>query len=327
MKFFLCILLPLLTFSAFGQINILIIDETKSSFWVGIDGYVQNEDPTNKIFIKNLDTSDHRLIFKFQDKDETTINRKLVLPQTGTYKFVIQKNFKGQTQLRYRGFGSHLATNEKSVSFKEDVFWILKHPNPNINPFPKIDTNTTLVILDTVIDISPPLDSIPKTTIADALNSKDTLKGTNDTAIINTVVNAHIDSVPATIAKTVVPDTLESNSLNRLKPDTSTSVKVVVDTALIARMDTAFFQLLKEMSAAEFEFNKLNLAKTYLINHALSVEELEEIFKHFSYDNTKLQYLNYAIERLKDKENILLLLPSFDYELSKDQFKSLYLNE
>lgn len=86
-----------------------------------------------------------------------------------------------------------------------------------------------------------------------------------------------------------------------------------------------FEVLISEMEKAEFEFVRLNLAKEYTSVHKLSVEQVQHIFKKFQYDNSRLQFLQHAVEKISDPENIKLLEGTLDFELSKEQFKKKYL--
>ncbi len=86
-----------------------------------------------------------------------------------------------------------------------------------------------------------------------------------------------------------------------------------------------FEKLVKNLREAEFEFVRLNTAKEYTNQNPLTVNEVKTVFSYFSYDNTRLQFLNHAHEKIKDKENIKQLLETLDFELSKEQFKKKYL--
>ena len=276
MKFLSSILLLILSFNAFGQINIFIEDETNSSFLIGIDGFAQNKEAKTKILIKNLDTSSHLLQLKLEDKPFQHFSRNLKLSNKGNYKYVIVKNFKGTPQLRYRGKLSQIPANVTSVVFNKESEWEYG-TSPIDSVVSQIDS-TIVAVTDTLTIVSK-----------------------QDSAVVAVIK----DTIPpTTVTDTIKVPPVDTTVVPIVSPDSSSTV---------TSTDTIdhFQKLLLDMGEAEFEFNRLNLAKNYLLSNSISVEEIAEVFKVFNYDNTRMQFLSFAIARLVDKDKLGELESSF----------------
>lgn len=270
---------------------------------LGIDGYQQNSDPTNQLIIKNIDTVKHQLFLKIDEKGiDQTVLRKLKLTEKGNHSYVLTKNFKGKFQLRYRGKISTLPKTVKSLILQKTIRWpeeiILLAAQENFE-LPSITPNITETVEK--IDTASPITTVTYLAI-------DSIK---------------IDTPPEVIVTAPV-DTMITTMVVALEPIID-SIPIEQPTPGSTVLEDPFIKLLAEMKSVDFEFKKLNLAKNYLILNGISTQEVNTVFQSFAYDNSRLQFMKYAIERVSDKQNLKILIDSFDYELSKEQFKKTYL--
>lgn len=85
-----------------------------------------------------------------------------------------------------------------------------------------------------------------------------------------------------------------------------------------AAMQTADFeQALALIKSESFETAKLNISKQVLANNLLTVNQIEQICRVFSFENTKLDFAKSAYNHCVEKEKYYLLNSVFDYESSK----------
>lgn len=74
-----------------------------------------------------------------------------------------------------------------------------------------------------------------------------------------------------------------------------------------------------------FEFDKLQMAKTYAQEHEWKKEELIEVLKNLKYDQSRLDLLNFSLNsQAALKANKEELLSCLDYDLSKQQAEKLF---
>lgn len=263
---------------------------------MGIDGFSQNDSPQKRIFVAGLDTSLHFFEFKLKGNSPSYFSRKLKLKAKGNYQYVIVKNFKGRPQLRYRAYSEAIPSGFVKQALNVETPWE--------SPIPKKDStiSDTLLLASSQVPESPSVDTssflvAAPPTKPDSLNPLDSVSNV---------------SIP-------------KDSLAVLEMKDSTNVKAPIDTIIPEPKIDPFEVLISDMKGAEFEFNRLNLAKNYLISNAITVAQTKAVFSQFKYDNTRIQYLNFAIERLVDIENLKQLESALDYELSKEQFRTKYL--
>lgn len=314
MKFLGSVLLLLLTINAFAQINILVKDETSHGFQLGIDGFSQTKSPTSEYLVTNLDTSFHYIRIKVMANENKEFSKKIHFRQKGTYAFVLSQNFKGSFQLRYRGKDKDLNSGIKGHSLTMDKPWfaivdslvIVSNENPIEIPLITEDTTELQSEIKNPVGInSKPIDSSVSSVHAREDNIKvvpirDSIQIENQASTKDSLLTANAERVE----QIVVP-------------------KKNLDTTSIAV--EPFPALLIELSKEEFEFNKLNRSKNYLIENAITVSQIQEVFKVFKYDNTRMQFLGFALERLINPEKLGDLLDSFDYDLTKERFRKEYL--
>jgi hypothetical protein len=310
MKFFGSIVLVLLSINVFAQINILIVDETSQKFDLGIDGFKQNDMPCTEFLVVDLDSSFHFLNLKIAGEQEIEFSKKVQFKKEGTYAYALVKNFKGRHQLRYRGIATNSSISIKAHKFNTDKAWfeskkeIAGVTNPSNSLANKLEAEPlNPPSLDSSISqqaINKPIDSSSSPSVKIVSYRKDTSLVANEEKA--KVPEPNIASIPDSIA--VQKKTKFDSTASRFND---------------------FQQLIIDIKKEEFEFNKLNKAKNYLINHAISTKEVKRLFLLFKYDNTRIQFLGFAVERLSDPQNISQLENSFDYELSKEQFRKEFL--
>lgn len=317
MKFSGCALLVLLSINVFAQINILVKDETSQKFELGLDGFFQTDAPSSAFLVTDLDTSFHYLRIKLLGGDQIEFSKKIQFRKKGTYSYVITQNFKGNYQLRYRGSGKELAGNLGGQPFKMEKTWFV------------------LVDSLAVVSNDPPQEIAPR--VSDSLVIKPKLSNPglkNPIIRLDTIKNITSIIEQASQPKKEIAiekkDSLQKNipppievPIKLPKADTMLTVKSNNDSLPILK--NSFDTMLVGLDKEEFEFNKLNTAKTFLINNPITVEEIQQVFKKLKYDNTRIQFLGFAVERLKDPAKISELENSFDYDLTKQQFRKEYL--
>lgn len=281
------LILSICTLLAQAQVNVMISDETSHSFLLGVDGYVQNTEPVKKLVIEKLDTSRHIFhIYLNKGKDTVKLVRPVKLPKAGNYHYVIMQNYDKQFQLRYRG----VITSFPAGVISMDHQTILEWPRPG--------TSKPVIASTTPAKKEAPQKKIRPQATTSAIQKSDSLSGviTRNTPVDIAVIKELVSTPTPAVKKAIPPPP-------QVPP---------------------FEQLLSAIREAEYEFVKLNLAKKYSGNYTLSTTEIQQVFKEFQYDNTRLQFLNHASEKISDPQNIKQLEQALEFDLSKEQFKKKY---
>ena len=93
----------------------MLEDESKIGFKLVIDGYLQNEQPLNKLNLQKLSLGQHDLVFLMADGEK--LRRKIDLDLSSHYQYVLHRNFMGERKLRFRGSHAKLSQSAMVLDF------------------------------------------------------------------------------------------------------------------------------------------------------------------------------------------------------------------
>ena len=270
-----------------AQISVLIEDERGDGFFLGINGYVQNEEKKTKLLIKSLDTA--RYTFSIRC-GLTEFSKVIQLREKGLHKYVLVEDFYGKPKLRYRGIQAGTPGGVSVITMQSVIPW----------PDMTSETIVAEVVRDTVTDTS-------MTTMAVVAATPVVPASVDSMASDNTEVVLVQDSVADTAAADIIEtaDTLISTP--------------VEDTE-------GFRNFLSGLKAQEFEFDKLTMCQEYSSANNLSSEQLGLMFSELRYDQSRMQLIRSALDQIVDPENLEELASHFEYEITKSQY-ILFLNE
>ena len=280
-------ILLLLSSLLFGQNELQLISGTGEKYNIGVNGFLQAES-VSKAHLKGL-TGDSIQLQILEDSTNTLLlDRKIIFNEARIHDYKIQVNFQGRLQIRYRGA---LASSPHKA-----YFYNTHTPLPlplSRDSIPEIIADTALIAIldttqkteDTLLDITA--GGFP---IVDFLN---------DTLVKLDSTTRQVDSLTIPIITT--QDTL-----------------AIIDSAI-----AAYPKFYGEIKNIEFEFERLNYAMKYLDAHEISTQELGQVLELLKYDNSKLQLIIHAKDKVSDKNNMLSLEKHLEYNLSKDRLKTL----
>ncbi len=280
----------LLCLTSFAQVNIIIEDESKTGFLLGVNGYVQNTEPVSLLMIKGLDTVPTQLLVELQPRVYFT--KIIDLHEKGNYKYVVTTNSRDELQLRYRGTLSKIP--EGILAMEVQRVLAMEQKEPIITASVKSDQ----------AEIVPQLSS---PTPAPVIPTKE---------IIHT---KKVDSIATAKPKPVVIkiDTAQNqNKVVAIKPASKPKDTVVIKV-------NPFDAFITDLSKTEFEFEKLQKSEAYAKNHNFTLEELKQVFNILSYDNSRLTLVRSVKGSFKDVSQMKVLAEELDYEISKAQLEEI----
>lgn len=278
-------LLPVfLCFSSIAQVNVIIKDPTNSGFILGVNGFVQNTEPVDQVIIKGLDTIPHQLIVQL---DSTVWFSKLIhLRSSGNYNYIITTNSRDELQLRYRGKTSSPPSGIVSMEVQRLV--PMQQPEPVITASVKSSDNFQITSADTV--------------------ETKVVVPTREIVEVKTVAPEFVHLIPDS---TKLADPTEKTDTLPLSSDT------------ILSMPSPFAVLLTNLQKTEFEFEKLQKSEDFIQKHSFTIEELRQVFRLLSYDNSRLQLLQSIHNDEIDMSVYQDLAEELDYEISRQKFNEI----
>lgn len=275
-----------------AQLGIILEDETKTGFKLVIDGYLQNEQSLNKINLLKLPAGEHELLFLMNDGLD--LRRIIDFNKADNYHFVILKNFAGERKLRYRGSYTEINQSALALDFNKTI-----------------DYQDQAKIIATV-DSLPHYKTRPE---AEALKTSAEMKIILDSAKIISAIpmpKAPKDTVMIKVRPNTLPIDVDSNSL-------ATAEQSITNTT------DPFGTLQSNIKLNSFEFDKIHMIEEFMVAEKMSASQLETLLKQLKYDQSRLQILEYALNKQADlKEAKESLLITLDYELSQQKAKTFF---
>lgn len=275
-----------------AQLGIILEDETKTGFKLVIDGYLQNEQSLNKINLLKLPAGEHELLFLMNDGLD--LRRIIDFNKADNYHFVILKNFAGERKLRYRGSYTEINQSALALDFNKTI-----------------DYQDQAKIIATV-DSLPHYKTRPE---AEALKTSAEMKIILDSAKIISAIpmpKAPKDSVMIKVRPNTLLIEVDSNSLATAEQS-------------ITNITDPFGTLQSSIKLNSFEFDKIHMIEEFMVAEKMSASQLETLLKQLKYDQSRLQILEYALNKQADlKEAKESLLITLDYELSQQKAKTFF---
>lgn len=110
----------------------------------------------------------------------------------------------------------------------------------------------------------------------------------------------------------------KEENINPLKIDTLEADSTTLTQEIIK--DTLFENLLVKIKSKNKEFERLQLAKKYIVDHKVSTENAREIIKHLGFENTRFELLMLLVEHCKDPENLESLADLLQFDPTKNSY-------
>lgn len=280
----------LLCFTSLAQVNIIIEDESKAGFLLGVNGYVQNTEPISLLMIKGLDTVPTQLLVELQPRVYFT--KIIDLHEKGNYKYVVTTNSRDELQLRYRGTLSKVPDGILAMEVQSVL--AMEQTEPIVTASVKSDEEE---IVPEIITPAP----------SPVIPTKE---------IVHTI---RVDSIAPAKAEPVA-----------IKIDTAKSeTPIVTKEPVVQPKDTLivkanpFDAFITDLSKTEFEFEKLQKSEDFAKNHNFTLEELKQVFNILTYDNSRLTLIRSVKGSFDDVSQMKELAEQLDYEISKVQLEEI----
>ncbi len=84
--------------------------------------------------------------------------------------------------------------------------------------------------------------------------------------------------------------------------------------------DTIFDELIKEIKAKNKEFERLQLAKKYIVENKVTTKNARELITHLGFENTRFELLMLLVEHCKDPENLESLADLLQFDPTKNSY-------
>jgi|LSQX01.2.fsa_nt_gb hypothetical protein len=309
--------------------SLTIFSKNGEKFWIVRNGVKQNNEPQTSVTIKNIEEKSFRIKVLIDDEKLTSVD-----------KLIYTENVDGQIcDLSYE-----LKANKKGkyslglISFEPAKEPVVEKQDKPIKHYPPRDTRQA----DVKIEQEVKTDKINQQTATagkDGVSVKvnDSELGINMNFEINIPADATVTSSQTTTTTTTtnrhgnVENSRDRNYNNRTNRentirDTPTRRKPETDNRCKTAMPAAdFADATAQIKSVSFAEDKLNIAKQIAKGNCLSVNQIKEICKLFSFEDNKLEFAKYAYDFTFEQNRYYLLNDVFSFSSSRDELNK-YIN-
>ncbi|MBL4736233.1 MAG: DUF4476 domain-containing protein [Flavobacteriales bacterium] len=316
----------LISFNSFSQntYNSIFFTDNGEKFWVIVNGVRQNETAETNVKVVGLNASGYRYKIVFQDATISDIDRNVPMPENSAeVTFRIKQNKKGEYKLRYFGevplpAKPVQAPAQQMVSYSTTEVYAAD---------PREETTTTTTTTTTTSGTAPTGGSSENVSIN--MNIGGLSMGVN----VNVDENHGNTGTTTTSSSTTTTTTTSSSSYSStpVAASTTTHDHYVMKGYSGPRgcpwpMEDGDYAAAKSTIASNsFDDTKLTVAKQIVGSNCLFADQVLEITKMMSFEDSKLDFAKFAYTRTYDQGNYFKVNNAFDFESTIEELNE-YIN-
>ena len=337
--------LVFLSITLFAQLNdILVFSEKGEKFYMYVNSVKQNETPMANVKGKDIQTESFIVRIVFEDKSLPEITQNFWTESKNVeISAIVTQNRKGKYILRYNGEKNKSAVTENiqtNNAVYEDPTKPQTKPSSPARPAnqrenqinmdmdiseDKVSLNTgtgheNVSINMTVSDKGMDIDlGTGEENIKIGMEvSEESIK--IDMGASETGVNFNMNVKPSNIEiqhdmHTETEIIYEETTVQRTaKPETRTSSRCATAMSAVDFKDAQ-----ESIKSKSFEDSKLTIAKQISKNSCLTSEQIRDIMKVFSFEETKLDFAKYAFDYVFNPGNFYKVNEAFTFEMTIDE--------
>jgi hypothetical protein len=329
---------------AFAQVsnnNLVVFSQDGDKFSLIVNGLRQNEKPETNVKVTGLNAPNYKVRVIFENAGLAPIDQNIYMMDGGEnvtnkeFTYVISNTKKG---MKLRGQSVADITPQGAPAAGQVIY--VFNPSGNANPYSTTTTTTTTgstTTTGTGVSTGVVMTSTPATTGQTTTTVNDGMGGTSSTTTTTTTtgttdnvginmggvgININItDGMGGTATSTTTTTTTSSSST------TSTGTTTPVTTTAPAPSNQCVFPMgsgdfaaaKKSVEGQSFEEQKLKVAKQILSTNCMNVSQVKEIMALFSFEDTKIDWAEFAYGKTTDPNNYYQLNDGFTYSGSVDK--------
>lgn len=315
------------TLSAQNSSTVTFFSEDGLPFWVVIDGQRMNDAPAPRVVVPNITQEYCRVKIIFSDEKIKDISQMIQNVDVDNKRvnstYVMKRNKKGEIVMRLSSFEDARPTTTATTTTT------IQQQTPPASTTTTSQTNTNS---NTGVNVNVKTDGMDQDT--ETISQTTTMQvdgfnfGTNVNADGQNIgMNINISGIPATTTSTTTTTTTTSSSsstnVRNNQQNTTPAVQRPVETAKPAGCvnpvtNDQFQRGLSSVQKASFADEKLKIAKQFTKNNCLNVNQILQMMKSFSFEESKLDYAKYAYDFCTEKGNYFMVNDGLTFSSSKD---------
>ena len=310
-KFLLSLLVAAAPLFSFAQGCLTIFSEDGDRFYLVLNGIKQNTSPQTNVRVDGLTNDFYSAKILFEESGKEAISKSIPVKDPATNDFAevtykIKKTKDGQLKIR------SFSATPVPVNYVAPPDMYVMHYG---QPAPAATTVTQTTYTTTTSNPSGASVSVNGGGLNMSVNVADPANGGGG---VNMSLNVNDAAMNTSVAQTTTTTT---------RTTTTTSGDVYTQQAppplragCSYPMDpSSFSSAISTIKKASFEETKLSTAKSILGANCVSTDQVMQICKTFSFEQSKLDFAKFAYSKTTDRGNYFKVANVFDYDASKSE--------
>ncbi|MDQ3108466.1 MAG: DUF4476 domain-containing protein [Bacteroidota bacterium] len=341
------LLTAMYTFAQVSNNNLVVFSQDGDKFSLIVNGLRQNEKPETNVKVTRLNAANYKVRVIFENAGLAPIDQNVFMSDAGEpvtnkeFTYVIANTKKG---MKLRGQSVADITPQGAAAPGQVIY--VFNPSGNANPYSTTTTTTTGSTTTTgtgtttgvTMTTTPPPAQQTTTTVTDGMGGTNS-STTTTTTTTGTVDNANVgvnmggvgvgininitDGMGGTATSTSTTTTTSSSSTTTgTAPATTTTTAAPSNQCMFPMSSSDFASAKKSVEGQSFEEQKLKIAKQILNTNCMSTSQIKEIMSLFSFEDTKVDWAEFAYGKTTDPNNYYQLNDGFTYSDSVDKLNS-----
>jgi hypothetical protein len=341
------VLSAMYTFAQVSNNNLVVFSPDGDKFSLIVNGLRQNEKPETNVKVTGLNAPNYKVRVIFENAGLAPIDQNVYMMDGGEnvtnkeFTYVVTNTKKG---MKLRGQSIADITPQGAPAAGQVIY--VFNPSGNANPYSTTTTTTTTGSTTTTtggtttgvtMTTTPPPTQQTTTTVSapaggtTSSTTTTTTTGTSDNASVGMNVggvgvgiNINInDGMGGTSTSTsTTTTTTSSSSTTTGTTSTPTTTTTSSNQCMFPMSSSDFAAAKKSVEAQSFEEQKLKIAKQILNTNCMSTSQIKDIMALFSFEDTKVDWAEFAYGKTTDPNNYYQLNDGFTYSSSVDKLNS-----
>jgi hypothetical protein len=334
-------------FAQVSNNNLVVFSQDGDKFSLIVNGMRQNEKPETNVKVTGLNAPNYKVRVIFENAGLAPIDQNIYMMDGGenvTNKeitYVISNTKKG---MKLKGQSVADITPQGPAAPGQVIY--VFNPSGNANPYSTTTTTTTTGSTTTtgtgvstgVVMTVPPTGEQTTTTVNDGMGgttsttTTTTTTGTTDNVNVGmnmggvgVGININVNDGMGGTATSSTTTTTTTSSSSTTSTGTTTPVYSAPppsNQCVFPMSSSDFSAAKKSVEGQSFEEQKLKVAKQILNTNCMSTSQVKEIMALFSYEDTKVDWAEFAYGKTTDPNNYFQLNDGFTYSSSVDKLNA-----
>ncbi len=331
-KFYFILFLFTSLFSIGQTVDIIVFAENGEKFLLFINSIQQNDEPQANVKAEDLEGQSFMLRIKFEDANIPILKKNIWIEDSDVVlTAVVKQNKKGKYVLKYMGETKKRPETANNNSDIEEIGYDAPTDGNSSsygNSTETVETTTTTVTTDRVEG-----EQILMTDDEFSMNiSANESNGGNGEHVNisfsindggnNTGANTGITTTTTTTTTTTITTTSSSNINHGEEIDAE---EMPMNSGIInsrcprPMLQAEFNDALKSLKNKSFEDSKLTTAKQICKANCMTSEQIRDINKEFSFEDSRIEFAKFAYKYVFDPTTYYKVNDSFQFEMSIDE--------